>query len=211
MAPGRDVAILDDDLRVIEEGDERIGRLGRTGNIPLGYYNDPEKTAETFVTAADGKRYAIAGDFGKWAGGNIVMLGRGTMSINSGGEKIFPEEVEQALKSHPAVFDCLVVGVPDERWGQKVAAVVQWRDGQSAELAELDAHARTHVAGYKVPRELHAVERIQRSPSGVSSRTESARTSRRFDSNTGSSPCRPRASSNRSWFFRLIRAKRSFR
>jgi len=166
VAPGRDVAILDDDLQLIEEGDERIGRLGRTGNIPLGYHNDPVKTAETFVTAADGKRYAVAGDFGKWSGGNIVMLGRGTMSINSGGEKIFPEEVEQALKSHPAVFDCLVVGVPDERWGQKVAAVVQWRDGQSAELAELDAHARTHVAGYKVPRELHSVERIQRSPSG---------------------------------------------
>ena len=98
--------------------------------------------------------------------GNLVMLGRGTVSINSGGEKIFPEEVEQALKGHPAVFDCLVVGVADERWGQRVAAVVQFREGTSATLAELVEHARTLVAGYKVPRELHSVDEIVRSPSG---------------------------------------------
>ncbi len=166
VAPGRDVAILDDDLALIPEGDDRIGRLGRRGNLPLGYYNDPKKTAETFVEAADGNRYAIAGDFGKWADGNIVMLGRGTVSINSGGEKIFPEEVEQAVKSHPAVFDCLVVGVPDDRWGQRVAAIVQWREGESADVDSIGEHARTHVAGYKVPRELHEVDEIQRSPSG---------------------------------------------
>jgi 3-oxocholest-4-en-26-oate---CoA ligase len=167
VAPGRDVVILDEHLGTIPPGDERIGRLGRGGNIPLGYYNDPEKTAETFVTARDGTQYAVAGDFAKWTeDGRLVMLGRGSVSINSGGEKIFPEEVEQALKAHPGVFDCIVVGVPDDRWGQRVAAVVQARPGVNVTLEELDAHARGHVAGYKVPRELHLVDQIVRSPSG---------------------------------------------
>jgi acyl-CoA synthetase (AMP-forming)/AMP-acid ligase II len=164
--PGRDVVVLDDDLQPIEPGDDRIGRLARSGNIPIGYHNDPVKTAETFVDVA-GTRYAVAGDFARWTeDGRLVMLGRGTVSINSGGEKIFPEEVEQALKSHPAVFDCLVVGVPDERWGQRVAAVVHFREDQSATVEELADHARTHIAGYKVPRELHVVDAIVRSPSG---------------------------------------------
>jgi acyl-CoA synthetase (AMP-forming)/AMP-acid ligase II len=167
ISPGTDVVVLDEDLTAIEPGDPRIGRLGRGGNIPLGYYNDPVKTAESFVVAADGRRYAVAGDMARWTDdGRIVMLGRGTVSINSGGEKIVPEEVEQALKSHPAVFDCLVVGVPDDRWGQRVAAVVQFRGDTAASLQELGSHARTHVAGYKVPRELHRVESIVRSPSG---------------------------------------------
>ncbi len=164
--PGRDVVILDDDLEPILPGDDRIGRLARSGNIPLGYHNDPKKTAETFVEV-DGTRYAVAGDFARWTeDGKLVMLGRGTVSINSGGEKIFPEEVEQAVKGHPAVFDCLVVGVPDERWGQRVAAVVHVRDGHSVTLEEINEHAREHIAGYKVPRELHLVDVIVRSPSG---------------------------------------------
>lgn len=164
---GRDVVVLDEDLQIIEPGDDRIGMLGRGGNIPLGYYKDPEKTAANFVTAANGQRYAVSGDNARWSDdGGLVMLGRGTVSINSGGEKIFPEEVEAAIKSHPAVFDCLVVGVPDERFGQRVAAVVQFRDGQSATLEELDEACRKLVAGYKVPRELHIVESVQRAPSG---------------------------------------------
>ena len=167
VAAGRDVVILDEDLQIIPGGDTRIGKLGRGGNIPLGYYNDPIKTAETFVVAADGKRYAVSGDSAQWAGaGQITMLGRGSVSINSGGEKIFPEEVEQALKAHPAVFDCTVIGVKDERWGQRVAAVVQFQGDSSATLEELGAHTRTHIAGYKIPRELHVVELIVRSPSG---------------------------------------------
>ena len=167
VSAGRDVVILDEELQIIPDGDHRIGKLGRGGNIPLGYYNDPVKTAETFVIAADGQRYAVSGDSAQWAGpGQMTMLGRGSVSINSGGEKIFPEEVEQALKAHPAVFDCTVVGVSDERWGQKVAAVVQFRDGQDATLVDLVDHTRTHIAGYKVPRELHVVEVILRSPSG---------------------------------------------
>ncbi|UDY37792.1 acyl-CoA synthetase [Dermatobacter hominis] len=164
---GRDVAVLDEDLQVIPQGDTRVGRLGRTGNIPLGYFNDPAKTAEVFVTASDGNRYSMGGDFARWTeDGRLVMLGRGSVSINSGGEKIYPEEVEAALKSHPAVYDCLVVGVPDERWGQRVAAIVHVRDGHEVQLQELSEHARTLVAGYKVPRELHVVEEIVRSPSG---------------------------------------------
>lgn len=164
---GRDVAVLDEQLRIIPPGDDRIGHLARTGNIPLGYFNDPAKTAEVFVTAADGRRYSMGGDFARWTDdGRLVMLGRGSVSINSGGEKIFPEEVEAALKSHPAVYDCLVVGVPDERWGQRVAAVVQVRAGTAVTLDELGEHVRTHVAGYKVPRELHVVDEIVRSPSG---------------------------------------------
>jgi acyl-CoA synthetase (AMP-forming)/AMP-acid ligase II len=164
---GRDVAVLDEDLKVIPQGDTRVGRLGRTGNIPLGYFNDPVKTAEVFVTADDGNRYSMGGDFARWTeDGRLVMLGRGSVSINSGGEKIYPEEVEAALKSHPAVYDCLVVGVPDERWGQRVAAIVHVRDGHEIALQELSDHARTMVAGYKVPRELHVVSEIVRSPSG---------------------------------------------
>ncbi|MFV0318547.1 MAG: acyl-CoA synthetase [Microthrixaceae bacterium] len=166
VTPGRDVVILDDDMVPIPPGDERTGGLARGGNIPLGYHNDPDKTAANFVIAADGNRYAVSGDSARWQDGNIVMLGRGTMSINSGGEKIFPEEVEAALKSHPAVFDCLVVGVPDERFGQRVTAVVQWREGHDATLEEIADAARSLVAGYKVPRELHAVPEIVRSPAG---------------------------------------------
>lgn len=168
VQPGRDVVVLDENLEVIPPTTVGVvGKLGRGGNIPLGYYKDEKKTAETFVTAADGRRYAMAGDMAQWeADGTLTLLGRGSTTINSGGEKIHPEEVEQALKDHPAVFDCLVVGVPDERWGQKVAAVVQFRDGQDASLEDLANHARRFIAGYKVPRELHVVDEIVRSPSG---------------------------------------------
>jgi acyl-CoA synthetase (AMP-forming)/AMP-acid ligase II len=167
VSAGGDVVILDENLELIPDTDSRVGRLGRGGNIPIGYYNDPVKTAETFVIAANGKRYVISGDSALWASpGQMTMLGRGSVSINSGGEKIFPEEVEQALKAHPAVFDCTVVGVPDERWGQRVAAVVAFREDTTATLEELGTHTRGHIAGYKVPRELHVVDTIRRAPSG---------------------------------------------
>lgn len=164
--PGRDVTVLGDDMKPLAPGSGKIGKLARGGNVPFGYYKDPKKTAEVFVEV-DGKRWAIAGDLATIdADGSIVMFGRGSTSINSGGEKIYPEEVEAALKAHPAVFDCLVVGVPDERWGQRVAAVVQVRDGASLTLEELDRHARSVIAGYKIPRELHLVPEIRRAPSG---------------------------------------------
>lgn len=163
---GPDTIVLDDNMKPVEPGSGVIGRMARGGNVPLGYYKDPDKTAATFVTV-EGRRYAIPGDFAMVeADGKMTLLGRGSESINSGGEKIYPEEVESVLKSHPSVFDAIVVGVPDERWGQKVTAVVQTRGGRKPNLEELAEHARTKIAGYKVPRELVVVDEIQRHPSG---------------------------------------------
>ena len=162
----RDTAVLDDDLRPVAPGSGVVGKVARAGNIPIGYYNDPVKTAATFVEV-DGVRYAIPGDYATVeADGTMTLLGRGSVSINSGGEKIYPEEVEAALKSHPAVYDATVVGTPDERWGQRVSAVVQLRPGSAPRLADLQAHCRTKIAGYKVPRQLHLVDEVVRSPSG---------------------------------------------
>jgi acyl-CoA synthetase (AMP-forming)/AMP-acid ligase II len=166
VAPVEGTVVLDDQLRPVEPGSQVVGRVARSGDIPLGYYDDPVKTAETFVEV-DGTRYVIPGDMAMVeADGSVTLLGRGSQSINSGGEKIFPEEVEAAVKSHPAVYDAVVVGVPDERWGQRVAAIVQARDGMTPDLASVQQHCRATIAGYKVPRELHLVERMQRSPSG---------------------------------------------
>jgi acyl-CoA synthetase (AMP-forming)/AMP-acid ligase II len=166
LKPGKDVMVFDDNLKPVTPGSGVIGKLARGGNVPLGYYKDPQKTAETFIDI-EGERWAIPGDYAiVEADGTIVMLGRGSVSINSGGEKIYPEEVEGVLKSHPAVFDALVVGVPDERWGSRVAAVVQPRPGQRPTLDELIVHCRTHIAGYKIPRELHLVDQVVRAPSG---------------------------------------------
>ena len=160
-------AVLDDDLRRVEPGSGKVGMLARTGRLPLGYWKDPEKTARTFVTDSDGRRWVMAGDMATIdADGTVVVLGRGSLCINSGGEKIYPEEVELALRSHPGVYDAVVVGVPDERWGQRVAAVVQPQSGTSLTLDELAQHCAVHIARYKQPRELHLVDAMQRSPAG---------------------------------------------
>ncbi len=161
---GPDTLILGDDLEPVAPGE--IGRMARGGNVPLGYYKDPERTAATFVEI-DGRRYAIPGDFARLElDGRMTLLGRGSQCINSGGEKIYPEEVESVLKAHAKVFDALVVGVDDERWGQAVAAVVQARPGEVPTLRELDEHCRARLAGYKVPRRLVLVGEIPRQPSG---------------------------------------------
>ena len=161
-------AVLDDELRRVAPGSRVVGRLARTGRIPLGYWNDEAKTAATFIVDAEGNRWVVPGDMATVEeDGTVTLLGRGSLCINSGGEKIYPDEVEQAIKSHPGVFDAVVVGVPDERWGERVAAIVQARDGATAPTLEgLDMHCRARLAGYKVPRELHVVETIERSPSG---------------------------------------------
>jgi len=158
--------VLDEDGNEVKPGSGARGVIAKKGNIPVGYYKDEKKTAETFKTF-NGVRYAIPGDYAEVEeDGSVTMLGRGSVSINSGGEKIYPEEVEAALKGHPDVFDALVVGVPDPRFGQHVAAVVQPREGARPTLAELDAFVRSEIAGYKVPRSLWFVDEVKRSPAG---------------------------------------------
>ncbi len=157
-------AVLGDDLQPLPAG--TVGRLARRGYIPLGYYKDPDKTAATFPVV-DGVRWSVPGDHAVVEpDGTISLLGRGSVSINTGGEKVYPEEVEAVLKAHERVFDAVVVGVPDERWGERVVAVVQPRPGPAPTLEHLQDHARTHLAGYKVPRGLVVVDTIVRSPSG---------------------------------------------
>ncbi len=165
---GRDAAVLDEDLRPMAPGTGQVGKLARAGNIPIGYYKDPVKTASTFLTGADGVRYVVGGDLARLEeDGSITLLGRGSACINSGGEKIFPEEVESVLKTHASVYDVLVVGVPDPRWGSAVCAVVQARPGATAPtLAELADYGRAHLAGYKLPRHLVVCDEVVRSPSG---------------------------------------------
>ena len=143
-----------------------MGIFARSGYIPVGYYNDPVKTAKTIVEV-DGKPWLLLGDAARLEeDGSITVYGRGSNCINTGGEKVFPEEVEQALKANPAIFDCLVVATPDERFGSKVTAVVALRGDSSLDLASLQEHARQYIAGYKLPRELHIVDEVPRAPSG---------------------------------------------
>jgi 3-oxocholest-4-en-26-oate---CoA ligase len=164
---GEFMTVLDDELRPVEPGSGVVGRLARRGHIPLGYYKDDEKTAATFVTAADGARWVVPGDFAVVeADGTITLLGRGSVCINSGGEKVYPEEVEAVLKSHPDVFDAVVVGVPDDRYVERVAAIVKARPGAEPSLEELQDHARNKLAGYKLPRQLLLAETIPRTPVG---------------------------------------------
>jgi fatty-acyl-CoA synthase len=156
--------VIDDAFRPVAPGGS--GLLARRGHVPLGYYKDAEKTAATFVEV-DGVRWAIPGDRAVLEhDGTITVLGRGSQSINTGGEKVFPEEVESVLKSHPGVFDAIVVGVPDERWGEHVAAVVAPRPGSAPTLDELVEHTRQALAGYKVPRQLVLVDEVRRTPAG---------------------------------------------
>jgi len=158
--------VLDEDGNEVQPGSGVRGVIAKRGHVPVGYYKDEKKSLETF-RVINGVRYAIPGDYAQVeADGTVTMLGRGSVSINSGGEKIYPEEVEAALKGHPDVFDALVVGVPDERYGQCVAAVVQAREGTRPTLAELDAFVRSEIAGYKVPRALWYTDKVKRSPAG---------------------------------------------
>ncbi len=165
---GEDTAVLDDDLRPVEPGSGRVGRLARRRHVPIRYRNDPERTARTFPTV-DGVRWAVPGDLATVEeDGTVTLLGRGSSSINSGGEKVHPIEVEAVLKDHPDVFDAVVVGVPDVRWGERVAAAVQLRPGSplAEGLAPLEDHCRRHLAGFKVPRTVVVVDRLVRLSTG---------------------------------------------
>ncbi len=161
-----DTAVLDEDGNPVVPGSGVVGRLARRGHIPLRYHKDPEKSARTFIESG-GVRWVLPGDMATVeADGSITLLGRGSLTINTGGEKVFPEEVEAPLKEHPAIADAVVVGVPDERWGERVVAVVEACPGATPVLDDVQTHCRAHVAGYKVPRDLVLVEKILRSPAG---------------------------------------------
>lgn len=167
FTPGPMTGVFDDDLKPVDPGSGTIGRVANAGNLPIGYLNDPEKTAATFIEV-DGQRYCFTGDLATVEGdGTIQLLGRGSQCINTGGEKVFPEEVELQLLGHPMVGDVLVVGVPDERWGSAVVAVVAPRDPAAPPtLDDLKEHLRASLAGYKLPKHLVLVDHVERSPAG---------------------------------------------
>ena len=167
FTPGPGAAIVSEDLSAaLEAGHEETGWLAQKGRVPLGYLGDAEKTARTFPVIG-GVRYSVPGDRARLTTDGIIELyGRDSVTINSGGEKIFAEEVEQAIAHHPDVYDVVCAGRPSERWGQEVVAVVQLRAGASATEADLTAEAATHVARYKLPKAFVFVEHIVRSPAG---------------------------------------------
>jgi fatty-acyl-CoA synthase len=164
LNPGAKVFKEDDSE--VQPGSGEIGMVATTGMVPLGYYKDPEKSARTFRTIA-GVRYSFPGDFATVeSDGSIALLGRGSECINSGGEKIFPEEVEEVVKLHPAVEDCLVVGVPDERFGEAVTAVTSLRSGAAAKEEEILLSGRAHLSSYKLPKRILLVDVVKRAPNG---------------------------------------------
>lgn len=163
--PSDRAAILLDDGTLAQPGDGKTGRLAVTGWIPVGYLNDPVKSAQTFVEAA-GRRWSVPGDLAQLgADGRIRLLGRGSSVINTGGEKVFAEEVEEVLKKHPAVVDAAILGVPDDRLGKKVVALLEV-SGERPSVEDLVSHARRHLAGYKVPRDVAFVDSVQRGANG---------------------------------------------
>jgi acyl-CoA synthetase (AMP-forming)/AMP-acid ligase II len=166
LAPG--TIVVDDDNNIVDP-DTNVGRIvrtGRAGHVPLGYYRDEEKSRSTFFEA-DGVRYAITGDYARVEDGRrLTLLGRGSGCINTGGEKVFPEQVEVTLKAHPDVYDALVVGVPDERWGNRVSALIQARPGTRPSNTSIQEHVRKHLAGFKVPRSIVLVDEMPRHVTG---------------------------------------------
>ena len=164
LNPG--VIVLSDDGEILQPGSEEIGLIGTSGLVPVGYYKDEQKSAETF-REVNGVRYSFPGDYAKLErDGTITLLGRGSNCINSAGEKIYPEEVEEALKKNDSVFDCLVVGMPDEKFGQKIVAVVSMVENQLIDETDLIESSRDKIAGYKLPKNILFTDEVQRAPNG---------------------------------------------
>lgn len=158
--------VIDDEGRDVGWGTGERGLVAMRGYLPLGYYKDAEKSAATF-RIIDGERYTIPGDWATVdADGTVRLLGRGSQCINTGGEKVYPEEVEEVLKQHPEVFDAAVVGVPDERFGESIAALVEPVPGAAPDADDLIEHVKAHLAGYKAPRRVITVESVDRAPNG---------------------------------------------
>ena len=163
---GENTIVITEDGRRVEPGSGEIGRVAVGGHQPLGYYKDPDKTAATFIEF-EGRRYSCPGDFAMVeADGSITLLGRGSVVINTGGEKVFPEEVEEAMKTFPGVRDAVAVAVPDEKFGEVVAAVVEVPPTESVDPAELIAHVRSKLAAYKAPKHIFVIDTIGRAPNG---------------------------------------------
>jgi fatty-acyl-CoA synthase len=166
FSQGPNTKVFTEDLREVVPGSGEIGRVAVGGHQPIGYYKDPDKTASTFFEI-DGKRYSIPGDFATVEeDGSITLLGRGSVCINTGGEKVFPEEVEEVLKTHESVRDAVAVGVPDEKFGQAVAAVVELDPGATLDAPGLIAHVKGKLAHYKAPKHVIAIDSIGRAPNG---------------------------------------------
>jgi acyl-CoA synthetase (AMP-forming)/AMP-acid ligase II len=166
FVPGPDAVVLTEDGQLMRPGSGEIGRIGVRGHTPIGYYKDPEKSAATFPVI-DGVRYSLPGDFATIdIDGTVTLLGRGSVSINTAGEKVFPEEVEEVLKTHPAVRDAIVVGIPDDRFGQAVTAVVEAETGVDFDEAAVIAHVKARLARYKAPRCILVVDSLGRAANG---------------------------------------------
>jgi acyl-CoA synthetase (AMP-forming)/AMP-acid ligase II len=166
-SPAKPTIVVDPDGNEVVPGSGVVGKVLAGGRLPLGYHNDPTRTAETFLTRDGDERWLVTGDMATVeADGSITLMGRASGVINTGGEKVFPEEVEAVLRTHARVYDCLVVGTPDDRWGSAVTAVVHPVDGADLTLDDLAAHCKGHLAGYKAPKRLVLVDRITRSPTG---------------------------------------------
>jgi len=163
---GPNTKVFTEDGREVQPGSGETGMVAAGGNVPVGYYKDPEKSAKTFKTI-DGARYSFPGDWARVeADGTLTLLGRGSQCINSAGEKIYPEEVEEAVKRHPDVHDCLVVGVPDEKFGERVTAVASLAKGGRADAEAIRAFTREQLAAFKVPKQVFVVDHVQRAPNG---------------------------------------------
>ncbi|MFZ5913805.1 MAG: AMP-binding protein, partial [Pseudomonadota bacterium] len=163
---GEFTKVFNDRDEEVKPGSGESGMIAAGGMVPVGYFKDPDKSAKTFRTI-NGVRYSFPGDFATVdADGAIILQGRGSVCINSGGEKIFPEEVEEAVKRHPSVYDCLVVGIKDDRFGEKVTAVASAKSGQSLDERDVIEEARRHIAGYKLPKHVIAVPEVPRAPNG---------------------------------------------
>jgi acyl-CoA synthetase (AMP-forming)/AMP-acid ligase II len=163
---GPNTRVITDEGRDVTPGTDEIGRVALRGYTPIGYYKDEAKSAQTFVVI-DGARYSIPGDYATVdTDGTVNLLGRGSQCINTGGEKVYPEEVEEVLKLHPDVLDAAVVGVPDEKWGEAITAIVEPTAGAEIDTAALIAHVKTKLAAYKAPKKVLSVDTIGRSPNG---------------------------------------------
>ena len=161
---GENARVIGDDGKDVTPGSGEIGRVAVKGYTPIGYYKDPEKSAATFVTI-DGATYSIPGDYAQVeSDGSLTLLGRGSVCINTGGEKVFPEEVEEVLKKHPSVHDAVAVGLPDDKFGETVNTVVEARDGQQVDEGELIGWVKDHLAAFKAPKRVVAIDTIGRAP-----------------------------------------------